>query len=335
MKVKSTLAKNIEIADNEETSLDSACKKLLANKNILAWILKTCIEEYAESSLQEIERKYIEGIPRVAQDAVHRDEYVENGDYIQGGSSEDSSMTEGTVTYDIKFNALKPMRKSSMNSKGVASMIINVESQSDFYPGYPLSKRGIYYGSRMISAQYGTIFTKSHYEKLEKVYSIWVCLNPPKYRENSINIYSFHEKQLLGRAMEKKENYDLITVVMVCLGDEEDENCKGLLRLLSVLFSADKDINEKKEILETEFNIAMTKTMETEADEVGEFSKYFKEKGLREGRQEGIEQGIKQGVEQAIKNLMKNADMTLEQAMTVLEVSKKDRVMYAEKIEKG
>ncbi len=52
MKVKSTLAKNIEIADNEETSLDSVCKKLLANKNILAWILKTCIEEYAECSLR-------------------------------------------------------------------------------------------------------------------------------------------------------------------------------------------------------------------------------------------------------------------------------------------
>ena len=230
MKTKSTLAKNIEIVDDNEVLLDRACKKLLANKSILAWILKTCVEEYAECSIQEIGWKYIEGIPRVAQDALHRDESVENGDYIQGGSSEDSSISEGTVTFDIKFNVHKPLRKSNMNPKGSVSMIMNVESQSDFYPGYPLSKRGIYYGSRMISAQYGTVFTKSHYEKLEKVYSIWVCLNPPKYRKNSINIYSFHEKQLLGKVIEEKENYDLITVVMVCLGDEEDENCKGLVR---------------------------------------------------------------------------------------------------------
>lgn len=48
MKAKSTLAKNIEIADDNEVSLDRVCKKLLANKSILAWILKTCIEEYAE-----------------------------------------------------------------------------------------------------------------------------------------------------------------------------------------------------------------------------------------------------------------------------------------------
>ena len=71
----------------------------------------------------------------------------------------------------------------------------------------------------------------------------------------------------------------------------------------------------------------MTKTMEAEADEMCDFSKYVKEKAMQ--------QGIQQGIEQAIKNLIKNADMTLEQAMTVLEVSKKDRVMYAEKIEKG
>lgn len=118
MKAKSTLAKNLEIVDSKKVLLDSVCKRLLANKSILAWILKTCIEEYAEYSPQEIERKYIEDIPRVAQDALHRDETVENIDYIQGGSSEDSSM------------------------------IINVESQSDFYPGYPLPKRGIYYGKQ-------------------------------------------------------------------------------------------------------------------------------------------------------------------------------------------
>ena len=33
--------------------------------------------------------------------------------------------------------------------------MINVEAQNDFYPGYPLVKRGIYDCSRMISPQYG------------------------------------------------------------------------------------------------------------------------------------------------------------------------------------
>ena len=48
----------------------------------------------------------------------------------------------------------------------------------------------------MISSQYGTIFTNSHYEKIQKVYSIWICFNPPEKRKNSINIYSVKEKIL-------------------------------------------------------------------------------------------------------------------------------------------
>lgn len=47
-------------------------------------------------------------------------------------------------------------------------LIINVEAQNNFYPGYPLIKRGIYYCSRMISAQYGTEFSASHYEDIKK-----------------------------------------------------------------------------------------------------------------------------------------------------------------------
>ena len=50
-------------------------------------------------------------------------------------------------------------------------------------------KRGIYYCSRMISGQYETAFTNSHYENIKKVYSIWICMNPPKNRENSITRY--------------------------------------------------------------------------------------------------------------------------------------------------
>lgn len=97
----------------------------------------------------------------------------------------DYTIPEGTVTFDIRFMALAP------KSGELISLIINLEAQNDFYPGYPLIKRGIYYLSRMISAQYGTEFSESHYENVKKVYSIWICTNPPKNRENSITSYSF------------------------------------------------------------------------------------------------------------------------------------------------
>lgn len=70
----------------------------------------------------------------------------------------------------------------------------------------------------MISAQYGTEFMDAHYEKIKKVYSIWICMNPPKNRENSITSYVISEKNLIGNVKEKKSNYDLMTAVMICLG---------------------------------------------------------------------------------------------------------------------
>ena len=170
-------------------------------------------------------------------------------------------MNEGTVRYDIMFRAILPQCQERVE------VIINIEAQKDFYPGYPLIKRGIYYGCRMISSQYGTIFTNSHYEKIQKVYSIWICFNPPEKRKNSINIYSVKEKSVVGKVKEKEADYDLLTAVMICLdsGKEEKEGNhqegteeSEILRLLEVLFSTEKELKEKEKILENEYGITMT-----------------------------------------------------------------------------
>lgn len=89
---------------------------------------------------------------------------------------EDVTVTEGTIIFDIRFFAIVPKGGEHIN------LIINVEAQNNFYPGYPLIKRRLHYCSRMISSQYGPVFTKSHYEKVKKVYSIWICMNLPKFR---------------------------------------------------------------------------------------------------------------------------------------------------------
>ena len=156
MNEETTIAKNIRVAD-EKAAYDAACKKLLSEKIILAWIMKNCLEEYRNCDVDEIAEKYIEGTPQVGEIAVAPDESNKTS-MIHGIGTEDTSLTEGTVTYDIRFFAAAPI------SGELIRLIINVEAQNDFYPGYPLIKRGIYYCSRMISSQYGTEFTESHYE---------------------------------------------------------------------------------------------------------------------------------------------------------------------------
>ncbi len=89
-------------------------------------------------------RKYIEGTPQMGEVAVVPDE-SNRVSVIQGAGNEDTSLTEGTVFYDIRFLSIVPV------SAELIRLIINIEAQNDFYPGYLLIKRGIYYCSRMIS----------------------------------------------------------------------------------------------------------------------------------------------------------------------------------------
>ncbi len=69
MNTDTTIAKNIRVTDEKE-SYDAACKRLLSEKIILAWIMKNCVEEYRTCDVNEIAENYIEGQPQVGEAAV-------------------------------------------------------------------------------------------------------------------------------------------------------------------------------------------------------------------------------------------------------------------------
>ena len=322
MEIENILAKNITAA-GEKAAYDAACKRLLANKVILAWIMKSCLEEYKDYRVNEIAEKYIEGVPQIAEAAVNPDEDgCEGSEQIRGAKNEDSTIQEGTITYDIRFLAIVPGTGETIR------LMINVEAQNDFYPGYPIIKRALYYCSRMISSQYGTEFTETQYEKIRKVYSIWICPNPPKKRENTITRYFVQEENLVGQVSEQKENYDLLTVVMICLGHAEDDNYTGILKLLDVLLSSEKEAEEKKKILQEDFDIAMTKTLESEVSAMCNLSKGVEERGIAIGLERGMERGLEAATLNAIRNLMETLKLTAEQAMEALKVPEEEKVKY-------
>lgn len=317
MEVETTLAHNISSA-KDKASYDAACKRLLANKTILAWIMKSCVEEYKDCSISDIAEKYIEGVPQIAQMAVNPDETAD-GEQIRGASTEDTTIQEGTVTYDIRFYALTPVSGERLR------IILNVEAQNDFYPGYPIIKRAIYYCSRLISSQYGAEFKDSHYEKIKKVYSIWICMNPPQNRQNSINRYTIKEEKLIGSAEENPQNYDLLTAIIICLG-KPDDNSNGILKLLEVLLSSERFPDEKKMILQNDFSIKMTKQLESEVSVMCNLSKGVEEKG--------ITKGITQGILSSIKNLMESMNWSAEQAMNALKIPESEQPQYMNELKK-
>ena len=311
MRAESTLSKMISTA-GEKAAYDNACKRLLANKIILAWIMKSCLEEYRDCEISEIASKYIEGEAQISEAAVHSDEEAESLQ-IRGLNTEDSTINEGTVTYDIRFRAIVPGTGERI------SLIINVEAQNDFYPGYPIVKRNLYYCCRLVSSQYGTEFANSHYEKIKKVYSIFICMNPPNYRKNTINQYSIQEENLIGEFGENVEYYDLLTGIIICLGDVDDK-MTGILKLLEVLLSSERGTKEKQKILQEEFGIRMTQELEREVSEMCNLSDGVEQKG--------IAKGIAKGITASIRNLMESMGWSIEQAMDALQIPTEERNGY-------
>ena len=346
-----------------EARYDRAAKKLLANKLVLAHILKDCVKEYQACSIMDIAQKYIEGEPEVGTTGVNMDDSNshEQPDIkpetmatqsaevqavnaqainaqamntqamkvqamnaqamntqamnaqvtkVQGMGNEDISQNEGTVYYDVRFNAIAPSTGEHDNIR----LIINAEAQNRFKLKYPLIKRAVYYGSRLISAQHGTVFTKSDYQKLRKVYSIWICVNPAKRFRNTITRYSLKPETIIGNAVEAPENYDLINIVMVCLGKMEEWNDNNLIKFLGVLFQNELSAREKKDILERDFNIPMTETFESEVDDMCNLSQGVAEEAMQKGLEQGRQEGIEQGRTYALIELVNDGVLTIEKA---------------------
>lgn len=311
---------------------DAACKKLLSHKVFLAWILKTCLTEYREYPVKEIMEKYIEGEPWVDKIPLDNDE---TNPVIKGENSEDTSLTEGKIVYDILFYAVKP---GALNKdKEHIRLIINIEPQHDWNTPYPIMKRAIYYTSRLISSQKGRDFFGMDYGKISKAASIWLCMDTPQYLQNTITYYEMNEHHLIGNVTMPKEDYDLQTVALVCLGEPEKDNYGGLLELLEILFSTKLEVEEKEKLLQDKFDIMMTDEMKEEAKIMGSYGLGMLEKGKREGIDIGRAEGKAEGKFEErlanIQSLIVTLSLTAEKAMDALNIPQEERSQYLPKLQ--
>ena len=239
------LARQID-SSGDRAKYDSQVKNILANKAILAWILKTCTEEFAKYLPEEI-IPCIEGEPEISRTAVHaadldadqRENMLSSDSNIEGINTEDNNGKDRTVYYDIRLNACTP-------DEIPISLIINIEAQRNSSPGYPIEMRAIYYCCRLISGQYGSLFTHSEYGKIRKVYSIWICSEPSPDKENSIQKIYLDSTSVFGNVELEKGNIDLMQAVIVNMGDANAPVKNQILRLMNVLLSDTTGTKEKE-----------------------------------------------------------------------------------------
>lgn len=290
--------KKVIVSTDNKTQYDAQCKKILSKRIFLARILKHVTEEFKDLEETEI----IKSIDNISVSTTSTDP----GMGIIGRKTEDSELNEGTVYYDIIFDAVVDNKEKDIQ------LIINVEAQKSMDTGYSLLTRGIYYTARMISSQKETIFQNNDYDKIRKVYSIWICMNPRQYNSGSITEFHLTPQNLVSAGKYRKSEYDKIAVVMINLGKSDNE----LLGMLSVLLSDELSSSEKIKLLQTDYAVKMDDEAIKEVNIMCNLSDLIEEKGI----EQGIEKGIEREKRFTIKNMLEH-NFTDDQILLVTGVS--------------
>ena len=292
MKIKEAYISNTIDSAKDKIQYDEHVRRILKDKGILAYILKYAVKEFKDYSIDDA-KAAIDGEPEVAIRSVRPEAVstLENESKIPG---------EGKMYFDILFYAVT-------NDGYRQKMYINIEAQKSFYPGYDLVTRGIVYPARLISQQMDVEYTADNYDGVKKVYSVWICMNAPEKKHSykkvadSIVEYSIKPTILYPHNATDDEiatgRYDLMSTVFINLNSQNTINSKNvLISMLSTLLSDKIKADEKKQKLEKEYGIKMSKELESEVSSMCNLSEAIEERGIERGRMYTIYDFIQSGM---------------------------------------
>ena len=271
--------------------LDAQSKTLLRSKEVLAVILQGVVAEYQGYSRQEI-------MDFIEVDSIVDGKEVSTGrtnTRIQGDSAEFVQLNEKTSNFDLIFRAKNPQLSTE---DVLVSLHVDVEPQKTYRPGYPIEKRGLYYLARSLSSQLSLATETTDYGQLEKCYSIWICRDDVPLEERySISFYEVVNTKNIGGNAVDKENYDLMTLIIIKLGDEEyngDKEKEGfeLLRFLNTIMYPHKEAFI--EIVSNYIDFSENEELWKEEPRMFSLGQCVYE--------DGLEKGIKQGIAALIQN---------------------------------
>lgn len=287
---------------------DPDAKSVLKYRNVLAWILKTCVDDFKEMKVEDI------------YDAIEADPVNEQYACIEAIESGHTDLT--TIRFDLR---------TTVAVHEEHPVILNVELQDDPRPRdsadrhYDLAARGMYYLARMFDMQ---LSKNAEYSKLSKCYSIWFVMTPGSLKSNFFD-YRMHNFGDFAKGMENRADY--LELIMV-YADPSCEDTRDIYRLLQGLFV---DSRELEQFIPRN---SETKDMYKEVTGVCDIRKVGEawgvEKGMLQGMKQGMQQGVKQGTEKGIGSLVITLDEINADRSTILSSLQKRFSLTPEEAEK-
>ena len=275
MKTQTHLKNTIDAIDSDKAKYDKNIKELLADIQVLSRILKYTVEEVKDLTIEEIIECIDDQSIEVGTALV--DPGLTNTGRIENVQTENSVPNEGYISFDIRF--------SIHYKKKTIKIIINIEAQKSTDPvklGYHLENRIIFCLSRLISSQKQREFFHSEYDKIKKVYSIWICMDASN-DEDSVNKISLKEETLFGKPSAFSQ-LDKMCGIVIWIREQNDveESKNQLIAMLEDLLK-DEAIEKKKKNLEKKYNMKMTLDLERRIDDMCNLSDVVEERGIEKG----------------------------------------------------
>ena len=299
------ISKTLSALGDGVAKVDEKIKALLADKQILAKILKYSVEEFKEYDILEIINR-IEGVEilEVPVDAGLSHKSKNEFGKISGSNTEDNVPGEGVIYYDIRFNITKGKKR--------IKVLINIEAQATTSVsrlGYHIENRMTYYLSRMISAQKEEEFFGSDYDKIKEVISIWICMDARK-NEDSIIEYQLRPEVKFGENIHPEEINLLRGILIKIRGGKNMTQSKNKLIEMLEYVIADHSAEEKKNYLKNECGVEMTKELERKVEAMGEsMGRAILQGMLEDAWDKGVEQE-RRNTEKERENLQRERENT-------------------------
>ena len=235
-------------AAGTDAQYDERAKRLLGNKIILAHILVKTVDEFKGMNPEDVV-SYIEGEPFISvvpvEPGLTNAEKEKDGQRIVGLNTENTEINEGLIRFDIIFYVRM--------KDGISQVIVNLEAQKDEPTGYHILNRAVFYVSRLVSSQKERDFVKTNYNDIRRVFSIWICMGMD---ENSMDYVHLTDDKVIG-SYPWKGRFDLLNIVLIGISNElpEHDEKYELHRLLSTILSMGLSVDEKLDIIKSEYRI--------------------------------------------------------------------------------